>query len=137
MAEIVTAESWLYNKLHGDGTLLALCTGGVFTWPVPAEYTQPYVLYQLQSGVDIRGMGPLRIGVNGLWLVRAVFEQPSFGGNLKTAADRIDTLLHAASGTATGGTVWACVREQPFQLVEPASGRQFRHLGGIYRLWVQ
>lgn len=137
MAEIVTAETWLYSKLHGDSTLLALCTGGVFTWPVPATYTQPYVLYQMQSGMDIRGNGPGRIGVNGLWLVRAVFEAMSYAGNLQSAANRIDTLLQAASGTATGGTVWACVREQPFQLVEVADGRQFRHLGGLYRIWVQ
>lgn len=137
MAEIVTAETWLYTKLHGDSTLLALCTGGVFTWPVPATYSQPYVLYQMQSGMDIRGNGPTRIGVNGLWLVRAVFEALTYTGNLLSAANRIDVLLHAASGTATGGVVWACVREQPFQLVEVADGRQFRHLGGLYRLWVQ
>ncbi|MBP8291937.1 MAG: hypothetical protein KAX65_04140 [Caldilineaceae bacterium] len=137
MAEIVTAETWLYTKLHGDATLLALVPGGVYTWPVPATYSGQYVLYQMQSGVDIRGVGPSRLGVNGLWLVRVVAEALSFGGNLQTAANRLDVLLQAASGTATGGTVWSCVREQPFQLVELANGRQFRHLGGIYRLWVQ
>lgn len=137
MSEIWTAESWLYSKLHGDATLLALVPGGVYTWPVPANISGAFVLYQMQSGMDIRGNGPGRIGVNGLWLVRAVFEALSFGGNLQTAANRIDTLLQAASGTATGGVVWACVREEPFQLVEVADGRQFRHLGGTYRIWVQ
>lgn len=139
MAEIVTAEIWLYSKLHGDSTLLALCPGGVFTWPVPATYSGQYVLYQMQSGMDIRGNGPARIGVNGLWLVRAVAEALSFGGNLQSAANRIDVLLQAASSTSSlsAGVVWACVRVEPFQLVELADGRQFRHLGGIYRIWVQ
>ena len=135
MAEIVTAETWLYSKLN-EATLKGYATGGIFTWPAPTEYSQPYVLFQMQSGRDIRGNGPTIIGVNGLWLVRAIFEQASWGGNLKAAADRINTLLHAASGTATGGTIWACVRTEPFQLVEVVAGRQFRHLGGIYRLWV-
>lgn len=137
MSEIFTAESWLYSKLHGDSTLLALVPGGVYTWPVPANVAGAFVLYQLQSGVDIRGVGPARIGVNGLWLVRAVAETNSFGGNLLAAADRIDVLLQAASGTVTAGVIWACVREEPFQLVELADGRQWRHLGGSYRLWVQ
>lgn len=137
MAETVTAETWLYTKLHGDSTLLASVPGGVHTWPAPANASGAYVLYQMQSGVDIRGVGPTRIGVSGLWLVRVVAETQSYTGNLLTAANRIDVLLHAASGTATGGTVWACVREQPFQLPETKDGRQWRHLGGIYRLWVQ
>ena len=136
MAEIVTAETWLYTKLHGDATLLALVPGGVYTWPVPTTVTGAYVLYQMQSGVDIRGVGPSRLGVNGLWLVRVVAETLSFGGNLLTAADRIDVLLQAASGTVTAGVVWACVREEPFQLVETKDGRQWRHLGGQYRVFV-
>ncbi len=137
MSEIWTAESWLYSKLHGDATLLALVPGGVYTWPVPANIGGAFVLYQMQAANDIRGVGPARIGVNGLWLVRAVAETNSFGGNLLAAADRIDVLLQAASGTVTAGVIWACVREAPFQLVETKDGRQWRHLGGQYRIWVQ
>ena len=137
MAEIFTAEAWLYGKLHGDATLLALVPGGVYTWPVPTTISGAFALYQMQAANDIRGNGPTRIGVNGLWLVRAVAETQSFGGNLLAAANRIDVLLQAASGTATGGVVWACVREEPFQLVETRDGRQWRHLGGQYRIWVQ
>lgn len=136
MAEIFTAETWLYTKLHGDSTLLGLCPGGIHTWPVPTTFAGRYVLYQNQSAVDVRGMGPARIGVNGLWLVRVVDEALSFGGSLQTAADRLDVLLQAASGAVTGGNIWACVREEPFQLVELADGRQYRHLGGIFRIFL-
>lgn len=149
MSEIWTAETWLYSKLHGDSTLMALTPGGVHTWPVPAlvpnesgvmvPLSGAYVLYQMQTANDIRGVGPARIGVDGLWLVRVVAETNSFGGNLLAAADRIDVLLQAASGTVTAGVIWACVRTEPFQLVELTEGgkRQFRHLGGQYRIWVQ
>lgn len=137
MAEIVTAERWLYGKLKNDATLTGLASGGVYTWPVPAGITLPYVLYQNQTGTDIRGTGATRIGVNGLWIVRAIAETYSFGGNLQSAADRIDALLHGKASAVTGGVVWACVRTEPFQLVEMADGRQFRHLGGIYRIYVQ
>jgi hypothetical protein len=138
LSEIVTAERWLYSKLGADTALLALCPGGVHTWPVPAGVALPYVLYQMQSAFDVRGTGPTRIGISGVWLVRVVGETLSFGGNLQSAADRIDALLQAKASAVTGGNVWACVRVQPFELVETgSSGRQFRHLGGMYRLWAQ
>ena len=143
MAEIFTAETWLYSTLHGDGTLLALCPGGVLTWPLPtnaagqAIYPGQYVLYQMQSGLDIGLYGPGRAGVNGLWLVRVVAETFSFGGNLQTAANRMDVLLQLGVRTAvTGGYIFGCARLEPFQLVEPVGSRQYRHLGGIYRIFV-
>lgn len=137
MSEIWTAETWLYSKLHGDSTLMALTPGGVYTWPVPANVAGAYVLYQMQSGMDIGLYGPARAGVNGLWLVRVVAETRSFGGNLLAAADRIDVLLQLGARTAVaGGAIFGCARMEPFQLVEPADGRQFRHLGGIYRIFV-
>jgi len=49
----------------------------------------------------------------------------------------VDAVLHGASGTATDGTVIACVRERAFEMVEMTDGVQYRHLGGIYRVLAQ
>lgn len=140
MSEPWVADSWLYAVLAGDSTLVGLATGGVYAYNNPNRTPVfPYVLFQLQApGMDVRGVGPVRIMAPMVYLVRGIVEANSFGGNLKTIADRIDTLLQAASGTAAGGSVLSCVREQPFALPEVAGdGRQYRHLGGIYRLFVQ
>lgn len=139
MAETWTADSWLYGVLTGDATLMGLATGGVYAHNNPTRPTFPYVLFQLQApGADVRGVGPVRIMTPLVYLVRGITESNSFGGSLKSIADRIDALLQAAHGTAAGGVIVACVRERPFALPEAAAdGRQFRHLGGVYRIWAQ
>ena len=139
MAATWTADSWLYGVLTGDAALMALATGGVYGHNNPARPTFPYVLFQLQApGADVMGVGTARVMTPLVYLVRGIAEGGSFGGNLKNIADRIDALLQAQHGAAAGGVVVGCVRERPFALPEVASdGRQFRHLGGIYRIWVQ
>lgn len=134
MAEGVIVDRWLYGRLTGDATLMGLITG-VYSLPVLAGKAPPYVVMQEQTVRDIRGVGPARIGIGGTWLVRGVAETASWGGTLEQIANRIDVLLQAASGTTTGGVVWACVRERPFRLVENTSNGQYRHLGGIYQIW--
>lgn len=134
MTEALTVDRWLYAKLTADATLMSKVTA-VHSYPIPDNATLPYVLMQEQSVSDIRGVGPYRIGVSGLWLVRVVARAVGWGGNLEAAADRIDAVLQAASGSVTGGVVWACVRERPFRLVETTQSGQFRHCGGVYRIW--
>lgn len=135
--ETLTADRWLYTTLAGDATLGGLVTG-VYSWPVPPSAALPYVLFQEQSALDVTALGPHRLWVNGLWLVRVVAEARGWGGSLETAANRIDALLQAASGAVASpaGVVWACWRVQPFRLVETVQSRDFRHLGGIYRVYV-
>lgn len=135
--ETITADRWIYSLLHNDATLAALVTG-VYTWPAPETGVLPYVLFQEQAATDLRQIGPARVWVNGLWLVRVVAEARGWGGAIETAANRVDALLHGAAGSVAGsGTVWGCVREQPFRLVEPGQGGRIRHLGGIYRIFVK
>ena len=139
MAETWTADSWLYGVLAGDTQLMTLATGGVYGHNNPIRPTFPYILFQLQAAAaDVMGVGPARIMTPLLYLVRGINEGNTFGGNLKSIADRIDALLQANHGTVTGGVVVGCVRERPFVLPEVAGdGRQFRHMGGLYRIWVQ
>lgn len=136
MAEVVTAERWLVQVLKADTSLMAL-TPRVYTMPTPQGAQVPLVLIGEVSASDLMAIGARRIWTNGLWTVRAVFESASWAGNLEAAANRIDAVLHAASGAPTGGNVWACVRERPFRLVENNGGQQLRHLGGIYRIFVK
>lgn len=136
MAETLVAESWLYSVLAADSQLAATVGTRIYAYIAPEVAAFPYVVYQNQAGRDVRGVGPLRIMANMLYVVKAVGQTSSFG-TLEAAANRIDAVLQAASGTNVRGTVIACVREQPFALVESLSAGQYRHLGGVYRLWAQ
>lgn len=132
--EGVLIDQWLYERLHGDATLMALVTD-VYSYPAPAGATLPYVLIQEQLVSDVRGVGSARIGVRGAWLVRGVVDTSSWGGAMTQIADRIDVLLQAKSGSVTGGSIWGCVRIRPFRLSETYAGRSIRHLGGVYEVF--
>lgn len=134
-SEVAAAETWLYGVLSGDATLTSLGVTGVYAYQAPETARFPYVLFQHQGGADVRGVGPTRIMANMLYVVRGVTDGPLSA--LVSINSRIDALLQAQSGSNVNGVVLACVREQPFVMNEPAEGRTFRHLGGVYRLWAQ
>ena len=134
MSEVVSAEKWIYTVLANDATLVSK-TDGIYSALVPAGETYPLVLFgENRTDNDLMALGARRIWSTMHYVVRAIDETKSYGGDLETIADRIDAVLHAASGTTTAGTVWACVRTMPFRMVEQRDGRIFRHLGGIYQV---
>lgn len=131
--ELTTIKTWLYAKLADDAAGVG---DRVYDSLAPRSATYPLVIFQFQGGHDTFGVGTARILSQGTWLVKGVEKAKGFG-TLKTIAGTIDSLLHASSGTAGGGTVLACVREQPFMMVENQDGEEYRHLGGIYRILAQ
>jgi hypothetical protein len=133
--ETSAAERWLVTVLKADAALTAVVGQRVYNTRVPSNGQFPCVLFQLQAASnDFVALGGVRVWASLVYLVRGIAEQASFEGNLATIADRIDIVTHAASGTNVAGTVWTCIRERPFQLVEVTEGREFRHLGAILRI---
>ena len=135
--EIVSVDQWIYEALAADGQLAAVVGSRIFADVAPQDAAMPQVIFQMQAAQpDSVGVGGTRILTNGLWLVKAIDQTESYAGLLKTAADRIDTVLHGLVGdTVSWVTVDNCVRQEPFRMAEDdPSGRQYRHLGGLY--WV-
>jgi len=134
VSEILSAEQWVYTVLAADATLMGKATA-IYSGLVVAEATYPLVYISLhRQDQDVMALGGRRIWASLHYAIRGIAETGSWGGDLETIADRIDTVLHAESGSSVQGTVWECVRTAPFALVETADGRQFRHLGGLYRV---
>jgi hypothetical protein len=134
MTELSAADKWLYTVLSGDAQLVGLINGRVFDTLAPESAAFPYVVFQYQGGHDVRGNGPTRVMTNSLYLVKAVGRGGSYA-SLWPIANRLDELLHAQHGANADGQAWA-VREQPFKLLEVDNGVQYRHLGGLYRIYV-
>lgn len=139
-AETWVAETWIHQTLTGDATLMGLVTA-VYMHEAPVGAVLPFALVTYHMGNDVRGVGPTIVAVDLEYVVRALTDQKSFQP-IQAAADRIQTLLHAASGTAAGGTVLSSVRVRPFQLVETTDNRtegavSVRHLGAIYQVLTQ
>lgn len=136
MIETARMEQWLYTTLAADTALTALVGTRIYSHVAPNEATFPLVVFGLQTAEDVMGVGPARIMAQAVYVVRVIGQTGSFGA-LKAAADRLDAVLHGASGSAGDGVVLACVRTQPFEMVETIAGVQYRHLGGLFRLWAQ
>lgn len=137
MIETTLVESWLYSRLSTDAALAAEVGNRIYAYVAPARTATPYVVFSAQSpGFDVMGVGTARVMLNCLYQVKVVVQDASFSG-AKKAADRIDELLHGATGTPAGGQVLGCVREGPLAYAEVSDGVEYRHLGGLYRIWVQ
>lgn len=130
-------RSWLYQTFAGDSTLAPLIGGAaprIYNGVAPAGSQYPFVVLQLLSGGnDLMALGAIRIWADMLWLIKAVTKGASTGP-LEPIANRIDQLLHAASGTVTSGVIWECVRERPFELPTVENGVSYQQIGGEYRI---
>lgn len=126
MSVLVDAEQ------YAIGRLAALVSGRVYSRVAPPGAVYPLIIVQEQSpGVDLMVVGAARLWTDPLLLAKAVDRADSWS-TLAPIADAIDAALHDTAA----GTVWSCVRERPFSLVETPNGVQYRHLGGFYRLQV-
>ena len=141
--ESTRVDQWLYATLKADATLTALIGGStdprIYADMIPAAASYPAVTFQNQSTLDVIGATEsTRIMVNGVWAVFGIAETGTWVGVLQDIADRIDALLHAsAGGTADSATIFTSHRIQGLRLLEERDGRQWRRLGGLYRVFAQ
>lgn len=132
MSEILTADNWIYDTLVADATIVAGVSTRVYGHVAPIDSVFPYIVFKpAETSIDLMVVNAKRVWSDGLWLVIVVGKTQTFS-TLQTVADRIDTLLHRASGAG----VQTSVRERPFSMVEIVDGVQYRHLGGVYRIQV-
>ncbi|KPL70117.1 hypothetical protein ADN00_18930 [Ornatilinea apprima] len=129
MAEINQIERWIFEILSADSALSQL-SKGVYAHPADQNAEYPFVSFQYQGGFDLNGVGARRIYVNALYLIRVIGKNCGIE-DLKLVADRIDSLLT----TQNEGSI-ACLREQPFSMVEVEDGIRYPHLGGLYRFYL-
>lgn len=135
--EITAADTWIYATLKADATLTALIGGSsaprIYRGMAPLKAVFPCVVFFYQTGgQDVRGVGTINIMVNATWVIKAI-DRDNSAVSAAAIADRIDILLHGASGTG----VLACVRDEPIAYVELLDAALYQHVGGVYKLIVQ
>ena len=129
-------EAALVTKLAADATLAALLQSGaaVFMDEAPPGGTK-FVIVSLVDEVDEPMFGA-RAVEDALFMVKAVMLSTA-GGNMKSAAARIDALLEQGTLTAAGYSLMTMRRESRIRVTEvdeiDASIRWY-HRGGNYRV---
>lgn len=136
MIEVLRVDQWLYATLTGDATLVGAVGTRCYGDVAPQGAAFPYLIFNLMDGTDVMGIGTARIMVNAIYQIKVIGQVPSYA-LLKPIADRVDAVLQGATGSVVDGVILACTREQPIRYVEIAGETQYRHLGGLYRVFVQ
>lgn len=135
MNEILIVYNWIYSVLSGDSTITNIVGTRIYD-SVSSNPTYPYIIYNWQSGTDVTEISAIRIMMNGLYQIKVIDKNTSFN-TISPVATRIDQLLHRASTTTVNGIILSSAREFPLSLVEVNNDIQYRHLGGIYRIYSQ
>lgn len=135
-------DLWVEQRLQGQAAALnaisAGLSGRIYNMLAPRGVGYPHIVYQCQvTPRDVRGVGPVRIMVDTLYIVKAVAQVSSFGP-LAPVARTIDLALTSAEGSPVAdGLVLSSAREEGFNLIEVTEGVQIRNLGGVYRIHAQ
>lgn len=138
MSEDTVAAAWINTVLDADTSLKTQAPGGIYDSEAEPGAAYPLVMFIPQSpGVTIKGVNTTIIGLNMLWQVVGICAGKSYDP-VRPVQDSIDRLLHGVtSATVPGGIIMSCVREQAFRLAPIQGGRDYRYLGGIYRILAQ
>lgn len=134
--ELVNVDEWVYTVLAGDATVAAACGTRIWADAMPDRTGLPAVVFQHQATVpDTTTFDGNRILTQTLMLARCIDQATSWTGTVRAVADAIDSALHQAAGSTVDGVqVATCIREQPWRLLDVVDGRQYRHMGGLYRI---
>lgn len=110
----------------------------VFLDYAPEGTPYPFIIFQaLTPPEDVRGVGIIRVMVDTLYLVKAVAQGSDYDA-LRPVVSVIDAAMTEDEPVdMAGGILLTSVRQREFRLVEIENGKQFRHLGGEFRIQAQ
>lgn len=124
----------LYRQLADDEGLTALLSDpkAIFEEVAPSGTTPPYLVFHHHAGTEVWTFKGGR-SERALWVVKGICR-----GGSSAEAEAIDArcteLLHNARLSVSGRTV-SVLRESPVSYGESVNGEQWRHRGGIYRIF--
>ena len=137
MSEILVASEFIYQKLTSDSIIASLVGNRVYYGQGGSESSFPFILYYVYiPREDVVTVSGIRIMAEMDFVVKAITNETS----IKTISDideRVDQILHRASGTVSNGVVESCVRVNPFAYNESSDGITYRHVGGVYRMQIR
>jgi len=143
--EIPGIEQWVENRIKTDPILLTLgivdgnpVASRVYDTHAPASAIFPYIVITSTVPRDTRGVGTTRIMVDILYSIKVVASVSAYT-SISAIANRIDALFHGFNGEsgAVAGSPLASVRESALTFNQVEDGREYRHLGGIFRIYTQ
>lgn len=142
--ELDTIDEWVYATLLANTTLVGMLGDkadapegpGLFADTIRDNTTYPYVLWKMMSEADSLTSYGDTILVVADYNIQVVDRAETYDA-IKPINKLVYTDLHQQSGTATDGVVRKCIRLRQVKYPSINETIQYRHLGGIYRFWVE
>lgn len=134
-SEVVLGYDWIQTVLLADAGVSAITTD-IYQDRAPVVAAYPFIVIQSQQATDVMGVGTARIITDSIYIVKSIAQSETYTP-LIPLAKAIDLALHGVTGTLSGGSIFACIREESFRFSETEDGDHFKHLGGIYKLQLQ
>lgn len=139
-AEDLKALRWIVAQLKADAQLVALVGTKVFRQVIPDGQDPPAVVVWVQNpDADLNtAAGAERVYATIEFVVEGVASATDFD-RLVQMAERIDAVLHKATGSTAYAEVVECVRVAPWSPPDDlvAGGGRVSRAGGSYRVRVQ
>ncbi len=126
-------DPWLWKTLSTDPTIVSLVAQRISNGAALGSSQTPFITWEMNSSVDRTNASGQTILSNSLFVVKAVGQGGSYLPVLPIAK-RINELLADKDVTTENGTL-QCRRDRVIRYVELDDNVQYRHLGGIYRIY--
>jgi hypothetical protein len=150
--EGLVISGWVTKTLTSDAPLTALLGGadltplrvveGVLPEDQPTRHPVtggplPWITFTILEPQDVGVVGMVTITTLVEFQVRVTTPGASYGPAAPVYT-RVHSLLHAKANQVTlAGTIATCERLTGIQFPERANGQDYRHLGGLFRAYVE
>ena len=134
-SEVILGYDWIQATLLASSDVTDI-TSDIYQDRAPASANYPFIVIQNQLTIDVMGVGTARIMTDSIYIVKSIAQSETYTP-LIPLSEAIDSALHGTTGSLSGGSVFACVREESFRFSETEDGDHFKHLGGTYKLQLQ
>jgi hypothetical protein len=132
--EIAVIEDWIVTALTASTDVTDYVDNRIYSTPPPRGTEYPFIIYNMTSTNDVRGIGVSRIMSDTIYTVKAV-ARSSNATDLPDLVAAIDVALTLEIPAVSAlGTVEACVRERAVQIAEFTEGQHYEHRGGDYKV---
>lgn len=140
-SEQAMVDKWIKDRLSAHLPFNVISPGlttRIFSDYAPADALYPFIIFQVASPArDVRGVGVVRVMVDTIYIVKAVAQVASYDP-LAPVAKEIDVAMTSPNVSTVGdGFVLSSMREEQFSMVEVEDGKQYRHLGGSFKIQAQ
>lgn len=132
-------ETWLYGILLSVPAIQTSAVGNqVHRWPVPAEYTFPYITWFKEGAENVEpiGRGVKTLAQSFRYQIKVV-DEGSDDSIILPVAEAMVTVLDDAEESLDGGIYITCSQLSELLMNAPPEGdKVYSQLGGIYSFFV-